>query len=93
MAHKKSAGTSLNGRDSNSKRRGVKRFGGQIVDAGEILVRQKGFNFRPGQNVHVGTDWTLHSDVPGTVRFSQKRLVKFNGRSERCTIIHIDPIQ
>ena len=93
MAHKKSAGTSLNGRDSQSKRRGVKRFGGQIVDAGEILVRQKGFKFRPGTNVHVGVDWTIHANLAGTVRFTTKRVVKFNGRPERCTVIHIDPLE
>lgn len=91
MAHKKAGGSSDNGRDSKAKRRGVKRFGGQSVNAGEIILRQKGFWYRPGLNVHVGKDWTVHADVDGTVRFSQKRVLKFNGKQERCTVVHIDP--
>jgi large subunit ribosomal protein L27 len=92
MAHKKAGGSTQNGRDSQAKRRGVKRFGGQTVNAGEILVRQKGFKFRPGLNVHMGKDWTIHANVEGVVRFSQKRVLKFNGKHERCTMIHIDPV-
>lgn len=92
MAHKKAAGSTQNGRDSQSKRRGVKRFGGQIVDSGEVIIRQKGYKFRPGLHVHVGSDWTIHASQPGTVRFSQKRLLKFNGKRERCTVVHIDPL-
>ena len=92
MAHKKAGGSTSNGRDSNAKRRGVKRFGGQVVSAGEILVRQKGFKFRPGQNTHLGNDWTIHADVDGKVTFSQKRMTKFNGRKERCTFIHVEPV-
>lgn len=92
MAHKKAGGSTQNGRDSIAKRRGVKRFGGQTVNAGEIIIRQKGFKFRPGQNVHVGTDWTLHADIDGKVRFSQKRMLKFNGRREKSTFVHIDPV-
>ncbi len=92
MAHKKAGGSTSNGRDSNAKRRGVKRFGGQSVAAGEVLIRQKGFWFRPGRNVHIGKDWTIHADIDGTVSFSQKRLTKFNGRQERCTLVHIEPV-
>lgn len=92
MAHKKAGGSTQNGRDSNPKRRGVKRFGGQAVNAGEVLVRQKGFWYRPGDNVHLGKDWTIHANVAGTVRFSQKRLLKFNGKRERCTVVHVDPV-
>ena len=92
MAHKKAGGSTQNGRDSIAKRRGVKRFGGQNVNAGEIIIRQKGFWYRPGQNVHVGKDWTVHADVDGVVRFSQKRVLKFNGRRERCTVVHVDPV-
>jgi len=91
MSHKKAGGSTSNGRDSQSKRRGVKRFGGQTVNAGEIVVRQKGFAFRPGENTHIGKDWTIHADVDGKVKFSQKRLTKFNGRKEKCTLVHIDP--
>ncbi|PIR53855.1 50S ribosomal protein L27 [Candidatus Peregrinibacteria bacterium CG10_big_fil_rev_8_21_14_0_10_42_8] len=92
MAHKKAGGSTSNGRDSNAKRRGVKRFGGQAVNAGEIIVRQKGFSFRPGLNTHVGKDWTIHADIAGKVTFSQKRLLKFNGKRERCTFVHIEPV-
>jgi large subunit ribosomal protein L27 len=92
MAHKKAGGSTSNGRDSNAKRRGVKRFGGQSVNAGEIVVRQKGFQFRPGLNTHIGKDWTIHADVPGKVAFTQKRLLKFNGKREKCTFVHIEPV-
>lgn len=92
MAHKKAGGSTSNGRDSKAKRRGVKRFGGQVVDSGEIIVRQKGFKFRPGLNVHTGTDWTIHASTAGTVKFTQKRVLKFNGRRERCTLVHIEPL-
>lgn len=92
MAHKKAGGSTSNGRDSTAKRRGVKRFGGQIVNAGEIIVRQKGLAFRAGNNVHLGKDWTLHADCDGKVAFSKKRLLKFNGKRERETFVHIEPI-
>ena len=92
MAHKKAGGSTSNGRDSIAKRRGVKRFGGQIVAAGEILIRQKGFWYRPGENTHVGKDWTIHADTDGKVKFSQKRFTKFNGRKEKATMIHIEPV-
>ena len=92
MAHKKAGGSTSNGRDSNAKRRGVKRFGGQSVNAGEIVVRQKGFQFRPGLNTHIGKDWTIHADVPGKFAFTKKRLLKFNGKREKCTFVHIEPV-
>ncbi len=69
MAHKKGGGSTRNGRDSRSKRLGVKRFGGQFVRAGTILVRQRGTRFMPGQNVGVGGDYTLYAKVDGVVRF------------------------
>ncbi len=69
MAHKKGMGSSRNGRDSQSKRLGVKRFGGQTVPAGSILVRQRGTQFRPGNNVGMGRDFTLFSLIDGTVKF------------------------
>ncbi|HHY85358.1 MAG TPA: 50S ribosomal protein L27 [Verrucomicrobia bacterium] len=71
MAHKKGQGSVRNGRDSVSKRLGVKRFGGQFVSAGSILVRQRGSRFIPGQNVGVGRDWTLFALVDGTVAFDK----------------------
>ncbi len=72
MAHKKAAGSSRNGRDSESKRLGVKRFGGQEVKAGNILVRQRGTHFHPGINVGIGKDHTLFALVEGKVRFETK---------------------
>jgi len=73
MAHKKGASSSRNGRDSNSQRLGVKRFGGQVVKAGEIIVRQRGTHFHPGVNVGRGGDDTLFATAPGAVEFGQKR--------------------
>ena len=92
MAHKKAGGSTNNGRDSVAKRRGVKRFGGQKVNAGEIIVRQKGFWYRPGDNTHLGKDWTIHADIDGKVTFSQKRMLKFNGKREKCTFVNIEPV-
>jgi large subunit ribosomal protein L27 len=73
MAHKKGGGSSKNGRDSESKRLGVKRFGGQYVKAGEILVRQKGTKIHPGENVGLGRDFTLFAKVTGNVLFHFKK--------------------
>lgn len=71
MAHKKGQGSVRNGRDSVSKRLGVKRFGGQLVNAGSILVRQRGTKFVAGQNVGTGRDWTLFALVDGEVNFDK----------------------
>jgi large subunit ribosomal protein L27 len=79
MAHKKGQGSTRNGRDSNPQFRGVKRYGGQAVTPGTILVRQCGTVFRPGQNVGMGNDYTLFAKSAGTVRFQKNRRV------------HIDP--
>ena len=73
MAHKKGASSTRNGRDSNAQRLGVKRFGGQFVKAGEIIVRQRGTHFHPGANVGIGKDDTLFAMVAGTVDFGTKR--------------------
>ena len=71
MAHKKGLGSTRNGRDSNPKYRGVKKFGGETVIAGNIIVRQKGTRWHPGQNVGMGRDFTLFSLVEGVVRFER----------------------
>ena len=76
MAHKKGVGSSRNGRDSESKRLGVKMFGGQTVKAGNILVRQRGTKFHPGSNVGKGSDDTLFALIPGTVKFERKGKTK-----------------
>ena len=72
MAHKKGQGSSRNGRDSNPKRLGVKRFGGQRVTGGSIIVRQRGTRFKPGQNVGLGRDDTLFATADGVVTFEDK---------------------
>lgn len=84
MAHKKGQGSSRNGRDSNSQRLGVKRFGGQLVTGGSILVRQRGTRFFPGPNVGRGKDDTLFAKVAGVVRFQDR------GRDGR--VISIEPV-
>ena len=72
MAHKKGVGSSRNGRDSHSQRLGVKRFAGQVVTGGSILVRQHGTKFKPGVNVGIGKDDTLFAKIPGIVHFEDK---------------------
>ena len=69
MAHKKGVGSSKNGRESESKRLGVKLFGGQVVKPGNVIVRQRGTKFHPGDNVYMGKDHTIHAKVDGTVLF------------------------
>lgn len=76
MAHKKAAGSTSNGRDSNPKRRGVKRFGGQNVIPGNIIIRQKGTKFHPGTGVGMGSDFTIFALVEGVVKFSQYNKTK-----------------
>jgi large subunit ribosomal protein L27 len=84
MAHKKAGGSTKNGRESQSKRLGVKKFGGERVLAGNILVRQRGTPFRPGDNVGVGTDHTLFAKITGRVQFRKKG-------SDRCTFVSVLP--
>ena len=85
MAHKKGVGSSKNGRESESKRLGVKIFGGQHAIAGNIIVRQRGTAHHTGDNVYLGKDHTLHARVDGVVRFTKKK----NNRS----YVSVDPIQ
>jgi large subunit ribosomal protein L27 len=80
MAHKKAGGSSRNGRDSQAKRLGVKAFGGELVPAGSIIVRQRGTRVHPGDNVGVGRDHTLFAKVTGRVEFSQ------HGEANRKTV-------
>lgn len=81
MAHKKGVGSSRNGRDSNAQRLGVKRFGGQLVSAGTILVRQRGTKIHPGRNVGLGGDDTLFAKIDGTVIYEE-----FGKRKKRVSI-------
>jgi len=73
MAHKKGVGSSKNGRESASKRLGVKIFGGQAAIAGNIILRQRGMEHHPAENVYAGKDFTLHAKVDGTVKFTKKK--------------------
>ena len=82
MAHKKGAGSTKNGRDSNAKRLGVKRFGGEKVRAGNILIRQRGTKFKPGSNVGCGKDFTLYALTDGTVKFDYQE-----GKQKRINVI------
>lgn len=82
MAHKKGAGSTKNGRDSNAKRLGVKRFGGEKIRAGSILIRQRGMNFKPGANVGCGKDFTLFALVDGTIKFDYQK-----GKQKRVNVI------
>ncbi len=75
MAHKKGQGTSRNGRDSQSQRLGIKLYGGQVVRAGNILLRQRGTRFRPGLGVGIGKDHTLFATADGVVKYSPRRVV------------------
>ncbi|MDY7002256.1 MAG: 50S ribosomal protein L27 [Thermodesulfobacteriota bacterium] len=86
MAHKKAGGSSRNGRDSAGQRRGIKRFGGQQVRAGNILVRQLGTKFHPGENVGLGKDYTLFALIDGTVKFD-----KYRRRKKLKTRISVEP--
>ena len=85
MAHKKGVGSSKNGRESESKRLGVKIFGGQGALAGNILVRQRGTKHHPGENVYIGKDHTLHAQVNGIVKFTKKK--------DNRSYVSIDPIE
>jgi large subunit ribosomal protein L27 len=84
MAHKKGVGSSRNGRDSNAKRLGLKRYGGQLVKAGSIIVRQRGTRFHPGINVGKGSDDTLFATVDGRVTF------EVNGRAKKQVSVYPD---
>ena len=82
MAHKKGQGSTKNGRDSESKRLGVKKFGGEKVKAGNILIRQRGMKFKPGLNVGCGKDFTLYALTEGTIKFDYQE-----GKQKRINII------
>jgi large subunit ribosomal protein L27 len=85
MAHKKGVGSSRNGRESQAKRLGVKAFGGEVVTAGSVLVRQRGTRFKMGTNVGMGTDHTLFAKIAGKVRFQDK--------GQHGRFIHVDPTE
>ncbi len=91
MAHKKAGGSTSLGRDSVAKRLGVKRYGGQQVKSGNILVRQKGTKVHPGENVMKGSDDTLFATENGIVEFTKKKVKKFTGRLASRIFVHVKP--
>lgn len=93
MAHKKAGGSTNLGRDSVSKRLGVKIFGDQWVKKGEIIVRQHGNKFHAGKNVQTAGDSTLYALVDGIVKFQSKMLRKFHGNLRRTRIVNVEPAQ
>jgi len=92
MSHKKAGGSTQNGRDSVSKRRGVKIFGGEAVKAGGIIIRQKGTKFFPGKNVDMGKDFTIFSLIEGKVYFTEKALKKYDGRMFKDKIVNVEEV-
>ena len=88
MAHKKAGGSSRNGRDSAGQRRGVKRFGGQHVKAGNIIIRQLGTVVHPGLNVGMGRDFTIFAKIDGVVRFE-----KYSRKRHTQTRVHVEPFE
>ncbi len=89
MAHKKAGGSTSNGRDSQAKRLGVKVFGGQVVKAGGIIVRQRGTQFHPGTNVGMGKDHTIFALMNGKVQFVEKQLRKYDGRVYKDKLVNV----
>ncbi len=89
MAHRKAGGSTELGRDSISKRLGVKRFGGEAVRPGEIIIRQRGTKFHPGENVKQGADDTLFSLSDGAVSFQHKKVISFTGKLAKRVFVHV----
>lgn len=90
MAHKKAGGSTALGRDSVSKRLGVKIFGNQIVKKGQIIVRQHGTKYAAGKNVKVGGDSTLYSMIDGKVKFLNKKITKFHGNLRKTKVVSVE---
>lgn len=93
MAHKKAAGSSKLGRDSQSKRLGVKVFGNQMINKGEIIIRQRGTKWHPGTNVKSGADDTLYSLIDGIVKFTTQMKRKFHGNLRKTRIVSVQPLE
>lgn len=89
MAHKKAGGSTSLGRDSQSKRLGVKLYDGEVARPGSIIIRQRGTKVHPGQNVARGKDDTLYALIDGKVKFSSKKLTKFTGKMKQASIVNV----
>ncbi len=92
MSHKKAGVSTKNGRDSVAKRLGVKAFGNQYVKAGSIIIRQRGTKYFPGENVGMGKDHTIYALIEGKVKFTEKALKKFDGRTFKDTHVNVEPL-
>lgn len=92
MAHKKAGGSTALGRDSQSKRLGIKLFGGQVAKIGSILVRQRGTKWHPGKNVRIGSDDTIYAVMVGVVKFTAKKVRGFDGNLHQRRFVHILPV-
>jgi len=93
MAHTKAGGSTRLGRDSQSKRLGIKKFGGELVKSGNIIVRQRGSKWKAGQNVGVGKDDTIFAIIDGHIQFEKKNILSFNGKKQQKTIVSVVPIK
>ncbi|MDO8618223.1 MAG: 50S ribosomal protein L27 [Candidatus Uhrbacteria bacterium] len=93
MAHKKAGGSTSYGRDSQGQRLGIKRYAGEVVKPGNILVRQRGTVVRPGLNVKKGSDDTLFSTILGMVKFTNKRVKQFTGAFKMAKLVNVVPIE
>jgi len=91
MAHKKAGSSTSLGRDSQAKRLGVKLYGGEFAKAGSIIIRQRGTYFHPGKNVRCGSDDTLFAIISGYVKFTRRKLPKFNGKLKLTNIVNVIP--
>jgi large subunit ribosomal protein L27 len=91
MSHKKAGGSTALGRDSHGQRLGVKRYGGQVVKSGNIIVRQRGTRIHPGENVLKGGDDTIFAKIAGVVKFSQKKVTNFAGKLVSRKFVHVIP--
>lgn len=93
MAHTKAKGSTKLGRDSESKRLGVKRSDGQLVNPGEVVIRQRGTKYYPGTNVKIGGDDTLYALIEGTVKFITRKKTKYDGSKKRVKVVSVIPIK
>lgn len=91
MAHKKAGGSTQNLKDSPGQRLGVKVFGGQLVHTGNVIVRQRGTVFRAGENVSLGRDHTIFADRDGVVKFTERKVTRFDGTRKRTKFVHVIP--
>ena len=93
MSHKKAGGSTSLGRDSVSKRLGVKKYAGETVKSGNILVRQRGSKIRAGKNVMMGKDDTLFATIDGVVKFTERKIKKFNSQLKKTKFVHVDQVK